>query len=500
MRAIAALDALTITFSLCAPDAAFPAKAALPVFGIQPHKWIETTGGTGEILVRPVGTGPWQLNEWIHGQELRFSRFESYWREHAPFSELVFRWEAEAQTRLAALQSGEVDGISHLRPADYQAVQHDSSLTFIPVQSTNILYLGMNNTFAPFDDVRVRRAVALGIDRRAIVSTFYPDGSELPTHFTPCSIPNGCSGDEWPQFDLPAARELLVAAGYEHGFESALYYHDVYRLYLPEPGQVAEELQRQLLANLGIEVTLILMDSAPFIRQATDGELAGFHLLGWGADFAHVSSFLDFHFGQNSRQFGSPHPTLQQLLLEAAEMTTLRAANTLYARANDAISALVPAIPVAHGASAYAVRAGVKNLRVPPLGAPQFHLSNPDTNRFVFMQNAEPLSVYCADETDLESMAACQQVLEGLFGYAPGSVRIEPRLAKVCTPDATATEWICSLRAGVRFHDGSRLHANDVVASWAAALDADNPYHTGNTGEFIYPQWLWGGLMNNPTR
>ena len=500
MRAIAALDGLTVSFSLCAPDAAFPAKAALPVFGIQPRSWIESTSGTGEILAHPIGTGPWQLQQWLRGETLRFTRFEDYWGERAPFNELVFRWEAEAEARLAELRSGAVDAITHVRATDYQFVQQDGSLTLIPVPSTNTLYLGMNSTFAPFDDTRVRRAVALGINRQAIVSGFYPAGSEVATHFTPCSVPNGCAGANWAEFDLPAARALLAAAGYPHGFESALYYHDVYRLYLPEPGQVTEELQRQLRENLGIEVTVILMDSTSFINQATGGKLAGFHLLGWGADFAHVSSFLDFHFGQHSRQFGSAHPELQDLLLQAGGVADLSTAATLYARANDAISALIPAIPIAHGASAYAAHAGVANLHVPPFGAPQFHLSDPGSDRFVYMQNAEPLSLYCADETDFESMAACQQVLQGLFGYAPDSALIEPRLAEECTPDAGAAEWVCRLRAGVRFHDGSRLHANDVVASWAAALDAASPYHTGNTGTFMYPQWLWGGLMNSPER
>jgi hypothetical protein len=242
------------------------------------------------------------------------------------------------------------------------------------------------------------------------------------------------------------------------------------------------------------------MDSTSFIRQATGGKLSGFHLLGWGADFAHVSSFLDFHFGQRSRQFGNAHPELQDLLLQASGVADLSTAATLYGRANDAISALIPAIPIAHGASAFAARAGVANLHVPPFGAPQFHLSDPGSDSFVFMQNAEPLSLYCMDETDFESMAACQQVLQGLFGYAPDSALVEPRLAEDCTPDAGAGEWVCRLRASVRFHDGSRLHANDVVATWAAALDAASPYHTGNTGAFIYPQWLWGGLMNSPKR
>ncbi|MDP6792548.1 MAG: ABC transporter substrate-binding protein [Anaerolineales bacterium] len=500
IRAIAALDALTVKFSLCTPDAAFPAKAAMPVFGIQPRSWIEATRGTGKILAHPIGTGPWQLKDWLRGQAMHFSRFDGYWREIAPFSELVFQWEAEAETRLAALRSGQVDVITHISTADYAAVQQDSNLTFIPDKSTNTLYLGMNNAFTPFDNPRVRQAVSLGLDRRAIASAFYPDGSELATHFTPCSIPNGCAGEEWSRFDLPTARALLASAGYENGFNSALYYHDVYRIYLPEPGQVAEEIQRQLRTNLAIEVTLVLMDSNSFIVQATRGDLSGFHLLGWGADYAHVSGFLDVHFGQRSQQFGSPDPELQQLLAEAARVPDLSTAAPFYARANDIISTLVPAIPIAHGASAHASRASIVNLSAPPFGAPHFHLSDPGTDRLIFMQNAEPISLYCADETDLESMAACQQVLEGLYGYATGSAHIEPLLAEGCTPNATASEWICNLRAGVHFHDGSQLHANDVVSSWAAALDASNPYHTGNTGNFIYPRWLWGGLMNNSTR
>ena len=52
----------------------------------------------------------------------------------------------------------------------------------------------MNNTFEPWDDVKVRQAIAMGIDRQRIVDNFYPPGSEVASHFTPCSIPFGCDG------------------------------------------------------------------------------------------------------------------------------------------------------------------------------------------------------------------------------------------------------------------------------------------------------------------
>ncbi len=102
----------------------------------------------------------------------------------------------------------------------------------------------------------------------------------------------------------------------------------------------------------------------------------------------------------------------------------------------------------------------------------------------------------CADESDGESLSICQQIVEPLLGYAIDSGAIEPRLATGCSANGDSTVWTCSLRAGVKFHDGSSFDANDVVASWAAGIDAANANHKGNTGAFEYYSYLWDGLMN----
>ena len=153
-------------------------------------------------------------------------------------------------------------------------------------------------------------------------------------------------------------------------------------------------------------------------------------------------------------------------------------------------------VPIARGAAADAALTTLQGAYVPPFGATQFYKMDPGKDTLVYMQNNEPISLYCADETDGESLRPCQQVVETLLEYGDDSGDVFPELATSCDGNADATAWTCHLREGVKFHDGSSLDANDVVASWAVGIDAANPLHVGNTGGFDYYSYLWDGLMN----
>ena len=492
---ITAVDDLTVEFTMCKPDPAFEAKAAFTPFGVQPREHIETTGGTGTLLEQPIGTGPFMLESWNRGDSVVFKRFDDYWGEPAKVDTLIFRWATEGAARLLELQSGTVDQITNVSPDDFETVRNDSNLQLLPQANPNVLYLAMTDTFEPFDNVDVRKAIAMGIDRQRIVDNFYPEGSEVASHFTPCSIPNGCTGEGWYEFDPEAARQMLADAGFPDGFETSIFYRDVFRGYLPEPSLVAVEFQAQLEENLGIKAEVVVMESGEFIAESTAGNLDGFYLLGWGADYPHVTNFLDFHFSAANPQFGSPHPEIYEVLERASQVANVTSAAPLYEEANNAIKALVPMVPIAHGASAAAARADVTT-NAPPFGAVRAEFVETGKDSFVFMQNAEPISLYCGDETDGESLSACQQVTEPLLQYALDSGDVLPALATGCEANIDATVWTCALRDGVKFHDGSDLDANDVVASWAAGIDASNPYHVGNTGAYEYFSYLWDGLMN----
>jgi ABC-type transport system substrate-binding protein len=485
---------------LCYPDPAFLSKAAFTAFTIQPAEHLEATGGSP--LENPIGTGPYMVEAWERGNQLVLKAFPDYWGD-APVSEtLVFRWGTEPAQRLLELQSGTVDAIDNVGPTDFETVRGDANLQLVERAALNIMYFGFNNTYPPFDNEQVRQAIAMGIDRQRIVDNFYSPGSSVATHFTPCAIPNGCVGEEWYEFDPEAARALLAEAGYPDGFETSIYFRDVARSYVALPKNVVEDLQAQLLENLNINAEIVVMESGAFLDAADSGQLDGIHLLGWGADYPDQTNFLDYHFGSgSSAQFGDKFDDITENLTKAAQLAGDAEREPFYVEANNAIKQHVPMIPIAWGGSGVAYKADVEGAHASPLNDEQFAgVGIPGQDTFVWMQNAEPISLYCPDETDGESLRPCGQIVEALYGYEVGGTAVEPDLAEVCEPNDDLTEWTCTLRQGVMFHDGSALDANDVVQSFVVQWDAANPLHTGNTGAFTYFNALFGSFLNAPAQ
>ena len=114
----------------------------------------------------------------------------------------------------------------------------------------------------------------------------------------------------FPAFDPEGAKALLAEGLAELGLEAfpevPISLRVVDRAYLPFPEQVAVDLQDQLQANLGITATIDVQESGTFIDNSDAGNLSGFHLLGWNADYPDPTNFLDYHFGPGaSNQFGT---------------------------------------------------------------------------------------------------------------------------------------------------------------------------------------------------
>jgi len=500
---IEAVDAMTVKFTLCAPDPAFLSKIAFSSFIIQSSEYLESTGGGGDLIQNPIGTGAYKLERWDLTNEMVFTRNDAYWGEPAKEPTVIFRWSLEAAQRLTELQSGNVDGIDNPGEADFEVIEADPNLALYTRGGTNVFYLGMNNTFEPFDDVNVRQAIAMSIDKQLIVDNFYPPGSIIATQFMP-PVLFGYTDEVEPLAHDPAtANEMLDAAGLPANadgvrFEVGLHYRDVVRGYLPSPGVVATDLQAQL-AEVGIKLNITVEESGTFIDRTDAGEFA-LYMLGWGMDYPDPTNFLDFHFGVGGLgRFGDKFTEITDPLTAAAQAADPAVRYPIYVEANTAIRDLVPMVPIAHGGSGAAFQARIAGGYASDVGAEKFRvMEDPDDDNIVWMQNAEPIGLYCADESDGETLRACEQIGESLMAYEIGSGAVVPSLATGYEANADLTEWTFTLREGVTFHDGSALDANDVVETFVVQWDAAHPLHVGRDGSFTYFTGFFGGFLNPP--
>ncbi|MBE0688604.1 MAG: peptide ABC transporter substrate-binding protein [Anaerolineae bacterium] len=494
-----AVDELTVRFVLCYPDPALPSKVAFSALHIQPAEHLEATGGGGDLVREPIGTGPYMVSNWDQGSELDFARFDDYWGEPAKEPTLIFRWNSEAAARLVELQAGTIDGIDNPGPGDFDVIANDPNLQLLEREGTNVFYLGINNTVAPFDNVLVRQAVSYAVDKSRIVDNFYPPGSTVADQFMPTSIFGYTPEVEPFAYDPEQARALLEESGVELPIETTLSYRDVVRSYLPQPGVVAQDLQAQL-AEVGINVTIDVQESGTFLDNADGGNLS-LHLLGWGADYPDATNFLDYHFGAgSSAQFGDKFEEITGPLTQGARLADPEARYPYYVEANTAIRDLVPMIPIAHGGSGVAFKASIAGAHSSPLGNEQFAvMEDPDDDNIIWMQNAEPIGLYCPDETDGESLRACEQVTEGLLAYEVAGTGVVPGLAESYEASDDLMTWTFHLRPGVLFHDGSSLDANDVVMSYLVQWDAASPLHVGRDGNFTYFQAFFTAFLNAPS-
>jgi ABC-type transport system substrate-binding protein len=502
IKKITAVDRLTVEFQMCAPDVAFLQKAAFATFGIQDADYLAAHAADKSLLTQPNGTGPYKLAEWDTGNRLVFEANPSYWGEapKAPNAEL--RWSDNTAQRLVELESGAVDGIDNPGREEISKIQGNSALQFLPRPAMNTFYIGMNRTIEPWDDVNVRKAIAMGIDRQRIIDNFYPDGSEIATHFTPCPplVPFGCEGDPFWEFDAAAAKQLLTDAGFDFSKTYPLSFRAAVRPYLPDPPVIATEIQQQLKTNLGIDVSIDLQESGAYTAAVAAGEQTGLFLFGWGADYPDATNFLDFHFGAGSGpKFGGPFDDIAAALTRGATSPADADRQAAYMEANNLIKENVPVAFLIHGGTGTGYKADVEGAQSSPLTTEILAAMQPgDRDTMVFMQGAEPLSLYCGDETDGESLRACEQVFESLYAYEINGTEPIPSLATDCSGSEDLMTWTCTLRDGVTFHDGATFDANDVVTTYAVQWDTQHPLHVGNTGAFEYFPGLFNGFLNPP--
>jgi len=417
LRSIEAVDELTVVVTLCNPDAIFDQEMASLGLSIHPREYLEATGGAGEILTRAIGTGPLRLVNWDQGNEMVFERFDDYWGEPSIEDTVILRWNSEAAARATELRAGTIDGMKFANPDDIPVFRNDPNFNLIEIPPLTGVYVAMSNFFEPLNDVRVRSAIAMGIDRQRIVDNFFPEGSPLTPDFVPPAVFGHVGEGGVPGYDPEAARAMLEAAAADLGFSLpldtvvdtrtgearslTLTWRDVVRAYLPNPGIIANDIQVQL-AEIGIMADVQVVESGAFIASSLSGN-EPLHILGWHADFPDATNFLTCCHGPNMAQMGNPYPEVYEPLIAAGQVLDPEERMELFQQVADGMAAAVPWVPFGHAGAADVWQARMIGVHPGVLdGTEEFaRIEDPDDNNVIYMQNAEPISLYCPFSSSL---------------------------------------------------------------------------------------------------
>ena len=494
LSSLTALDASTIRFTLTRPDAAFLEKLAYPAFGISSPANIKKYNGGGDLIRNPVGTGPFRFEKWMPGDYITLKHNENYWGEKAKLDTLTYRVIKEAPARFLELKAGTIDGVDNLSPDDIAAAQADPNLAVYSRPPFNIGFLGINRAHKPFDDPRVRQAVAMAIAKAKLVKALYPPTAQVATQFVPPNIFGRTDAlPDW-QYDPKRAKELLAQAGFPNGFKTTLWVMAISRPYVPYPDRVGEVLQANL-AEVGIQAEIVTYEWGTYLKKVYAGE-ADLFLNGWMADYPDATNFLDVFFGGGSdNSLGAKFPELTQLLQDAGATTDKNKRQALYNRANQFVHDNVPAMPLVHNSSALAFKKTVNGVRASPFSQDFFFpVSVTGKNSLIFGRSGDSVGLDPVDEGDYESLMVAAQIFEPLVAFEPGTTKIVPALAERWSVSDDLKTWTFTLRRGVKFQDGTDLDAAAVVFNFERVWDKSNPYHIGHTGSFENWGFYFGGF------
>ncbi len=290
---------------------------------IVPKKYVEKVGDEG-FKKAPVGAGPYKFVSFTPGVELVMEAFDQYWRKTPNVKRLVFRVIPDESTRLAALKRGEIDVVYSIRGALAQELTRTPGLTLKPavIQGTQWLYFADQwDPKSPTHDRRVRQAIDLAIDRKAINEAETLGFSKL----TGTIIPDTFEFFWQPPataYDPPRAKRLLGEAGYPNGFDAGEYFADA------AYASVAEAVINYLQV-VGIRVTLRPLERAAFFKSYAEKKLKNM-IQGGSAAFGNAATRLEaFAVSGGIYAYGG-YPDIDGLFQEqGAEMDKKRREATL---------------------------------------------------------------------------------------------------------------------------------------------------------------------------
>jgi peptide/nickel transport system substrate-binding protein len=314
--AVQAVDSHTVKITLKNVNSMFLFNLA------RPDSIIVNSQAVDKLRTAPVGTGPFKFVEWARGSHITLARFDGYHRKGLPYLDKVtFRFIGDPSAQIASLKAGDIDVIGYdVSPENARLLEKDPKYKVLDGNTTNKVILSINNSRKPFTDVRVRRAMAYAIDRKAIIKGAMagygaPIGSHMdsgnPYHIDLLSA--------YP-YNPEKARQLLKEAGYPNGFDAVIKLPSRFA-YAKRTGEIIADM----LGQVGIRLNIELVEWGQWIERIFNNADYDLTVIG------HAEPFDINIYANPKYYFRYDNPRFQETYRKAEMEPNLKVRKELYA-------------------------------------------------------------------------------------------------------------------------------------------------------------------------
>lgn len=362
---IKVIDDYTLQVTIDSPKSYFLFKLSFPTSFIVDK---DNVASGADWWHKPNGTGPFTLNQWTPSKSLTLNRNDSYYGAKPQLSQVKYQFYTGLPMDL--YETGQIDATgvstSYFDEVTDKSGPFYKDLTITP--ALGLYYIGFNCSQPPFDDIDVRRAFSMAVDKDKIITLVFRDMQQKAGGILPPGIPGYNKNLVGISYDVNQAKNLIKASKY--GDVSKL--PSITLTTYGYGGQVSSTLQAlvyQWKQNLGVDVKLRQLEPDRYFYN-TKTEIDQMFDTAWSADYPHPQDFLDILFGPGSNyNYGNySNPEVTTLLQKANSTIDQVQSFTLYQQAEQKIVDDAACIPISFGKNYTLVKPYVKGYSISPLG------------------------------------------------------------------------------------------------------------------------------------
>ncbi|WLS76961.1 ABC transporter substrate-binding protein [Erwinia pyri] len=376
---ITKVDENTVRFTLAHAEAPFLADLGWYFASILSAEYADAMlkAGTPEKVDQvPIGTGPFELAQYQKDSRILFKAFPQYWQGKAKLDRLVFSITPDASVRYAKLEKGECQVMPFPNPADLPRMKENKDLTLMQKAGLNTGFLAFNTQKPPLDNVKVRQALTMAINKPAIIQAVFQGTGTVAKNLLPPGVWSADKDLKDYDYDPEKAKTLLKEAGLKPGTAIDLWAMPVQRPYNPNARRMAEMIQADW-AKVGIKANIVSFEWGEYLKRVKNGEHQA-ALMGWTTATGDPDNFFGPLFSCTSANGGSNsskwcYKPFDNLIAQARAEQDHNKRIDMYREAQQIMHDQAPAVMIAHSTIFEPVRKEVTGYEIDPFGKHIFY-------------------------------------------------------------------------------------------------------------------------------